>query len=57
VDRAKAELKQAGDTLERPATHVRFALKVTLAAMTCYAIYTGLGWPGIHAAFITCGQP
>jgi multidrug resistance protein MdtO len=37
-------------------TYVRFALKVTLAAMTCYFIYTGLdwGWPGIHTAFITC---
>jgi hypothetical protein len=33
------------------------ALKVTLSAMTCYVIYTGLGWLGIHAAFITCEQP
>src|SRR5271170_2440576 len=37
-------------------TYTRFALKVTLAAMSCYFIYTGLdwGWPGIHTAFITC---
>lgn len=32
----------------------RFALKVTLAAMICYFIYTGLDWPGIDTAFITC---
>jgi multidrug resistance protein MdtO len=29
-------------------------LKVTLAAMSCYIIYTGLDWAGIHTAFITC---
>ena len=34
--------------------YIRFALKVTLAAMTCYLIYTGLHWPGISTAFITC---
>ena len=34
--------------------HARFALKVTLAAMICYFIYTGLDWSGIHTAFITC---
>jgi multidrug resistance protein MdtO len=34
--------------------HGRFGLKVTLAAMSCYIIYTGLNWPGIHTAFITC---
>jgi multidrug resistance protein MdtO len=34
--------------------HGRFGLKVTLASMICYLIYTGLDWPGIHTAFITC---
>jgi|GEM_PF-550021 len=34
--------------------HLRFSLKVTLAAMTCYLIYTGLNWPGISTAFVTC---
>ena len=35
-------------------SHVRFALKVTLAAMTCYLIYNGLKWPGIATSFVTC---
>src|SRR5262249_13538069 len=33
---------------------IQFALKVTLAAMTAYLIYTGLDWSGIHTALITC---
>ena len=33
---------------------MRFALKVTLAAMICYLIYTGLDWPGISTSFVTC---
>jgi len=41
------------DAFTNPA-HVRFALKVTLAAMICYLIYTGLGWPGISTCFVTC---
>jgi uncharacterized membrane protein YccC len=41
------------DAFTNPA-YTRFALKVTLAAMACYLIYTGLDWPGIHTAFITC---
>jgi uncharacterized membrane protein YccC len=41
------------DAFTNPA-HVRFALKVTLAAMFCYFFYTGVDWSGIHTAFITC---
>jgi len=41
------------DAFTNPA-HARFALKVTLAAMACYFLYTGVDWSGIHTAFITC---
>ena len=41
------------DAFTNPA-HDRFALKVTLAAMVCYLIYTGLDWPGISTSFVTC---
>lgn len=34
--------------------HVQHALKVTLAAMTCYLLYALWDWPGIHTAMITC---
>jgi uncharacterized membrane protein YccC len=43
----------APDAFTNPA-HVRFALKVTLATMICYFLYTGVDWFGIHTAFITC---
>src|SRR6266566_777820 len=59
--------KPAGPPLQRPKpkslfvpgaftnpAHVRFALKVTLATMICYLLYTGVDWFGIHTAFITC---
>jgi multidrug resistance protein MdtO len=34
--------------------HVRFALKVTLAMMICYAVQDLTAWPGIHTCIITC---
>jgi multidrug resistance protein MdtO len=43
----------SADAFTNP-SHLRFALKVALAAMICYLIYTGLAWPGISTAFITC---
>lgn len=41
------------DAFSNPA-YAHFALKVSLAAMTCYFIYTSIDWPGIRTAFITC---
>ena len=34
--------------------HLRFALKGCLAASLCYIIYTGVNWPGISTAVVTC---
>ena len=41
------------DAFTNPA-YIQFGLKVALAAMICYVIYTALDWPGIRTAFITC---
>jgi multidrug resistance protein MdtO len=34
--------------------YLRFGIKVSIAALGCYVIYTALDWPGIRTAFITC---
>jgi len=41
------------DAFTNPA-HQKFALKVTASAMICYLIYSGLDWPGLNTAFLTC---
>jgi multidrug resistance protein MdtO len=33
---------------------LRFAAQVTIAAMICYLLVTGLHWPGIFTAVVTC---
>jgi multidrug resistance protein MdtO len=34
--------------------HVRYAVKVTIAAMGCYLFYSLTDWQGIHTSLITC---
>ena len=51
--RAKPKSLFVPDAFTNPA-HVQFALKVTLAAMFCYIVYSAIDWNGISTAFITC---
>lgn len=41
------------DAFTHPA-HVRYAIKVTIAAMSCYLFYSLTDWQGIHTCLITC---
>lgn len=50
---APAEPFFAPDALTNPA-YQQFALKITLAAISCYIFYTAIAWDGIHTAMITC---
>ncbi len=51
---ASAHPASTGEAAAKKTESIQFALKVTLAAMTAYLIYTGLDWSGIHTALITC---
>src|SRR5262249_9757882 len=33
--------------------HLQYAVKITVAAIFCYVLYSLLDWPGIHTCFLT----
>jgi multidrug resistance protein MdtO len=41
------------DALSNPA-HWQFALKITVAVMIVYAVYSLLDWPGLRTSIVTC---
>ena len=41
------------DAFSNP-VHLQYAGKITIAAVSCYLLYSLLDWPGIHTCFITC---
>ena len=43
----------AADAFSNP-VHLQHAGKITVAAVSCYLLYSLLDWPGIHTCFITC---
>ncbi len=43
----------AADAFSNP-IHLQYAGKITVAAVSCYLLYSLLDWPGIHTCFITC---
>lgn len=43
----------APDAFSNP-RYLQFALKTTLAAISCYLLYTIINWQGIHTAMVTC---
>ena len=43
----------AADAFSNP-SHLQYAGKITLAAVSCYLLYSLLDWPGVHTCFITC---
>ncbi|MDB5463489.1 MAG: Conserved hypothetical rane protein putative efflux pump [Phenylobacterium sp.] len=43
----------AADAFSNP-VHLQYAGKITVAAVSCYLLYSLLDWPGIHTCFLTC---
>ncbi|HEX3364148.1 FUSC family protein [Phenylobacterium sp.] len=43
----------AADAFSNP-VHMQYAGKITVAAVSCYLLYSLLDWPGIHTCFLTC---